>query len=312
MVATNLILSQKTAQDIDKRVARVLDGLGNPEPPLRLEDVRELLKLDVKFYTANDPGLMQEVVSRIRVAAVQVFSRPALLLEAIQKWSLKALYIPDRRRIMLDQSLPALKHRWNEAHEVGHSLLPWHEAMMHGDNEQTLSRHCHEHVEAEANHAAGRLLFLRDRFFSDARSVAPTIASIRQLKDRYGNTISTTLYRFVESMGSDRAIVGMMTDHPHPARRSVDHDPEFPCRHVIQSAAFQKQFGQLTEKELFAAIAQYCGAQRGGMLGQMELLLDDRNGGTHRFYFETFYNRYDALTIGVHLRPEPTSVSFIT
>lgn len=39
-MSKNKIISDKTAQDIDRRVARVINGLGNPEPPLRLEDVR--------------------------------------------------------------------------------------------------------------------------------------------------------------------------------------------------------------------------------------------------------------------------------
>lgn len=310
-MAKNLILSSKTADDIDKRVERVLRGLGSPEPPLRLEDIRELLKLDVKFFTANDPSFTQEMVSRIRVATVQVFQRPALLVEAIRKFSLKALYLPDRKRILLDDSQPKLKHRWNEAHEVGHSLLPWHESMMHGDNDHTLSVACHEQIEAEANYAAGRMIFLRDRFSDEARSVTPTIENIKSLNKRYGNTISSTLYRFVEAMGDEHTVVGLMTGHPHVSRRSADYDAENPCKHMIQSSAFHRAFGHLTEKELFVAITKYCGAQSGGMLGQMELLLDDRNGIAHRFYFETFYNRYDALTIGVHLRKEPTMVIFV-
>ena len=45
-MSKNHLIKEKTAHDIDQRVERVLRGLGNPEPPLRLEDVRELLKLD--------------------------------------------------------------------------------------------------------------------------------------------------------------------------------------------------------------------------------------------------------------------------
>lgn len=309
-MAKNLILSSKTANDIDRRVERVLQGLGNPEPPLRLEDVRELLKLDVGFYTADNPGIAREVVSRIRVATIQVFQRPTLLLDAIQKMSLKALFIPDQKRILLDGALPQLKHRWNEAHEIGHSLLPWHEAMMHGDNEHTLSRDCHEHVEAEANFAAGRLLFLRNRFADEARSSEASFKTISHLHKAFGNTLSTTLYRFVECVGEDKPIVGMITCHPHMDRRPLDHDPAKPCKYVVQSPAFNTQFGKITEIELFDALTQYCGGQRGGMLGQCELILNDNNGEQHRFYFETFYNRYDALTLGVYLQPEPVCVSF--
>lgn len=302
-MARNRVLSEKTAKDIDKRVERVLRGLGHPEPPLRLEDVRELLKLDLDFYTADDPGLLQETISRIRVAGVQVYKRPTLLIDVIRKASLQALYIPDRRRILLDASLPELKHRWNEGHEIGHSLLPWHEAIMLGDNSLTLTPACQEEVEAEANFAAGRLLFLRERFTEEARSLEPSIEAIQALKEVFGNTLSTTLYRVVESFGADRPLVGMISGHPHPIKRVKNFDPSSPCRHFIQSPAFRRHFGKILEVQLFRDVSGYCGAQGGGPLGEEELVLIDDNGDRHRFHFETFFNRYDALTLGKYLRP---------
>jgi hypothetical protein len=308
-MAKNVLLLHATRVDIDDRVERVLRGLGNPEPPLRLEDVRELLKLDFGYYTAKDPGLAHEAISRIRVATIQVFKRPTLILDAIRKFSLKALYLPDRKRILLDGDEPKLKHRWNEAHEVGHSLLPWHEEMMHGDNEHTLSRACMEQIEAEANFAAGRLLFLRDRFVEEARSSEPTLETIKQLRQRFGNTLASTLWRFVESVGDEQPVVGLMSCHPHPSREPVDYDPARPCKHFIQSAAFQARFGRLSEVEIFEAVRAYCGRQRGGILGQSELILTDDNGDGHRFAFETFYNGYDALTLGVYLSEKTTQVA---
>lgn len=303
-MARNLILSTRTSNDIDSRVERVLRGLGHPQPPLRLDDVRELLKLDLAFYTSNDPGLAREAISRIRVAAVQIYNRPTLILDAVKKFSLKALYLPDRKRIMLDSAVPLLKHRWNEAHEIGHSLIPWHQDMMHGDNESTVSRQCAEQIEAEANYAAGRLLFLRDRFVVEARSSSPSLQSVIDLKNIYGNTLSTTLYRFVESVGDETPVVGLMSCHPHVDRRPADFDPVRPCRHLIQSAAFNARFSRISEVELFNAVSTYCGRQKGGLLGERELILTDDNGDSHRFFFETFFNRYDALTLGVYLGAE--------
>lgn len=303
-MSKNRILSAKTAQDIDQRVERVLKGLGNPEPPLRLEDIRHLLKLDRRFYTTKDPSVVQETMSRIRVATIQIYERPTLILDAIKKFSLKALYLPDQKRILLDGDLPEKKHRWNEAHEIGHSLIPWHEDMMHGDNTHTLSTNCHEQVEAEANFAAGRMLFLQERFTDEARSFEPALASVRKLHGKFGNTMSTTLYRFVELAGEDRPIVGMITDHPHVSRRPANHDPAKPCRHFIQSPAFAARFSRMPEKDVFGAVAGYCGSQGGGPLGESELILTDDNGDQHRFYFETFFNRYDALTLGIYLKPE--------
>ena len=242
-MAKNRIISAKTASDIDSRVERVLRGLDHPEPPLRLEDVRELLRLDLVFYTADDPGVVHKAINRIHVAGIQVYKRPMLLVEAIRKSSLKALYLPDRKRILLDAVLPKLKHRWNEAHEIGHSIIPWHDDMTLGDNAYTLSRDCREQVEAEANFAAGRLLFLRERFTDEVCSVEPSIEAIRGLQKIFGNTLSTTLYRFVESAGVELPIVGMITGHPHVSRRSGDFDSSDPCRHFIRSPAFTRYFG---------------------------------------------------------------------
>jgi hypothetical protein len=308
-MAKNHLLKPKTAQDIDERVERVLRGLGNPEPPLRLADVRQLLRLDLGFYTADDPGVIREAVSRIRVATIQVFERPMLLLEAVKKWSLQALYLPDPRRILLDGSLPPLKHRWSEAHEVVHSLIPWHDDVMHGDNRHTLKPDCHEQVEAEANYGAGRLLFLRDRFTVEAKDLPLTIASVQSLNKGFGNTISSTLWRFVETAGVQRPLVGLITCHPHRSRRPADFDPAKPCRHCVQSLAFATRFSRIGERDLFQSIASYCGAQMGGPLGMSNLILMDDNGEEHVFQFETFFIKYrgsnpgEALTLGVYVRP---------
>ena len=302
-MAGNHTIFPKAANDIDRRVERILYGLDDPEPPLRLVDVRELLKLDREFYTADNPTVVKEVISRMRVAGIQVYKRPTLLIDAIKKSSLKALYLPDRKRILLDEALPKLKHRWNEAHEIGHSIIPWHHEVMLGDNRLTLSQDCQEHVEAEANFAAGRLLFLRDRLGDEAKSLEPSIATIQQLRKTFGNTLSTTLYRFVESVGDNLPIVGMITCHPHVSRRPETFDPLDPCRHFIRSLAFLQQFRTISEAQLFSALAGYCGAQRGGPLGGDDLLLTDDNGEHHVFYFETFFNQYDALTLGTYIQP---------
>jgi Zn-dependent peptidase ImmA (M78 family) len=308
-LAKNYLIKDKTAQDVDERVERVLRGLGNPEPPLQLDEVRELLKLDRAYYTADDPSLIRETVSRIRVATIQVYQRPMLLLDAIRKMSLQALYVPDRRRILLDGSLPPKKHRWSEAHEILHSLIPWHDDVMHGDNRHTLLPACHEQVEAEANYGAGRLLFLRDRFGAQARDLPPTIASVQTLNGDFGNTLSSTLWRFVETVGVQRPLVGMITCHPHPRHRPANFDPDNPCRHCIQSGGFAARFSRITERQLFEAVSSYCGPQLGGPLGMADLILMDDNGDEHVFTFESFFIKYkgpvagEALTLGVYARP---------
>lgn len=296
----NKIIRTKTRNDIDSRVERVLRGLGNPEPPLNLATVRELLKLDLGYYTANDPGILREATSRLRVAGKQILQRPGLLIDAIRKFDLRALYIPDQKRILIDSSQPELKHRWNETHEIGHSLLPWHDGAMLGDNKLTLLPNCHDQLEAEANFAAGRLLFLRDQFESQALDHAPTMNAVKALKPVFGNTYTTTFWRCIETWGSTVPVVGLISDHPHLVEREIDFDIAQPCKHFIRSDTFANQFGGTTARHLFGVIDSYCASRKGGPLGSTEIVLIDDNGDSHNFLFESYSFYHQVLTLGIY------------
>lgn len=302
----NIALGQRTIADIDGQVAKILRGLGNPEPPIDLRVVRDLLNLSRDYYSTTDDGLLRETFSRMTVAGKQVLLRPTLLSDAVRNLSLKALYLPDQKRILLDKDLPKLKHRWNEAHEIGHDIIPWHAGMMLGDTEQTLRPSCHEIMEAEANYAGGQLLFLGERFASEAIDSPPSINLIRQLSSGFGNTITSTLWRFVEQAHGGRPMVAAVTGHPHPSRRKPDFDFTSPCKYCVESPSFRERFGQFSEIDLFGLTVGYCGPQRGGLLGNSEVSLADRNGDLHIFEFETFFNGHEALTLGLWLRPNVT------
>ncbi len=301
-MAKNEILNARSAQDINEFVDRVHKGLGRPEPPLDLLAVRELLELDFSYYTKEDPGLMDEAISRIKVGAKRLFREPTLFLTAVKKLDLRAVFVPDGNRIFLDKGQPELKHRWTEAHEIGHSLIPWHRDSMMGDTDFTLTPTCHDTLEAEANYAAGRLLFMGDRFHTECADTEPSFDSINELRKRYGNTLSTTLYRSIDVWGATTPVLGLITDHPHPARRKDDFDEADPCRHFIQSPAFARCFSKLPQTTVFDEVVAYCNAKPGGPIGEADVLLTDDNGDQQVFRFQTFYNRYSALTLGIFQR----------
>lgn len=292
-------LRNLTAQDIDAQIDKILRGLGYPEPPLRIGDVRELLRLDTTFYVSTDASIFREMFSRAYVGAQQVFARPTLLADALSKFQLRALWVPDRKRILIDQNVPAIKHRWIEAHEVTHSVLPWHNDALFGDNEQTLAPHCHEQLEGEANYGAGRLLFLGSHFEAQAADSPASLALVRNLARTYGNTITSTLWRYVEQLGHERPLVALVSRHPTRPSRLGDE----PCRYFIRSNMFARHYPAITEQALLEAVEGYCVDRRQGDLGSAEVVLSDARGEQQIFAFETFYNGYDALTLGVYLRP---------
>lgn len=283
------LLSPRTASDIDGRVQKILDDLGNPEPPIDLPSVRELLQLDLGYYSSSNAGLLQEIVHKATIAGKQIVREPSRLLDLIQRWDLRALWIPDSREILLSSELPTSKQRWGEAHEIGHSILPWHEPITHGDARHTLSFACQAQLEMEANYVAGRLLFLSERFDEEVRSSPLRFDRILELSKRFGNTMTSTLWRVVESSATPS--FGLVSQHP----RADTHDLEI--RYFVRSPEFVARFENVTELEIFGHLTGTC-RRGGGPIGDTELPLQDLDGRMRPFRMETFFNGHHALTLG--------------
>src|SRR5438270_7345601 len=125
-------------RELDSQIARILRDLGNPPPPLKLNDVRSLLKIDLHYYKSTDPSLLQELTHRFRLLAQKTIPDIGKhLATALGKSKLNAFWVPQSRRILLDETVPEPKHRWIESHEISHSLADWHKDFLLGDNRYT-------------------------------------------------------------------------------------------------------------------------------------------------------------------------------
>jgi hypothetical protein len=296
-----MYLRSKTELEIDTLVGKIIRDVGNPDPPLRMEDVLDRLRLDRGYYSTKHDGYLRETIHKIKVAGRQILERPGLLVDAVKKLSLKALFLPDRKRILIDSELPPTKIRWAEGHEVIHSVIPWHDKLMHGDTKQTLTPACHIQIEAEANYGNGRLLFLQQKFRDHVNPGLITMDEIKELAGLFGNSITSTLWRTVETL--DFPAVGMISGHP--SRPPEGFDAANPCEYLIRSRSFAETFGNIDELELFNAVRAYCGWAKRGPLGADDVILKDANGEEHYFTFETFHNSYQALTLGLHKSRRP-------
>jgi hypothetical protein len=295
-----VFIGNKERIEINAQVEKVLRGLGNPEPPLNLDLVRELLRLDRQYYSTTDTSALREFASKIKIGAKQLFENPIEMWKIVQKAGLKALWVPAPRRILIDKDQPVKKHRWSESHEISHAITEWHQAFLFGDSSIELSISCQDQLEAEANYGAGQLLFLRDRFAKEAMQLEMSMATVKLLHHRFDNSYTCTLWRYVEQLGQKLPILGLVTCHPKQIPDG--HDMAAPCKYFIESSAFRLQFENVSEVEVFQAITRYCKNARGGTLGQDEIVLRDVNGDAHVFLFETFYNTYEALTLAYYVR----------
>jgi hypothetical protein len=297
-------VDEYSAEDIRTQVARVLRDLGNPEPPIRLEDVRDLLKLDLSYYSKTDLGLFDEFTHRVKVGGKRLFKKPGRMIEAVQKSGLRALLFQEDRRILIDDNVPLPKHRHIEAHEIVHDITPWHRDFLLGDNELTLNPQCHDIIEAEANYGAGQLLFLMERFAKEARDLELSWDSIQALKKRYGNTLTTTLWHIIKERNPSHPVVGLIGRHPlHPTIGAGPNGEDY--RHFIPSHGFKTFFPHITAPDIYQIVASYVDYRRKGPTGEALEPLVDVNGNIWEFRFESFCNSYDLLTFGIAIKRLP-------
>jgi len=289
-------------RDIRDQIDRILQDLGSPDPPLKLEDVRSLLSLDIQYYTSSDPGLVSELIHRFRLLVGKTIPDLGRHLQvALSKSKLCAFWIPAPARIMLDSDVPKPKHRWIEAHEVIHSIVPWHKKFLLGDNAQTLDPTCHAVLEAEANYGAGRLLFFNDRFGVEARDVDLSFKSIQLLKRRYGNSMVSTFWRIVEDRNPDEPVFGLISVHPHYPEIGSHGGPK-PWRYFIRSVAFARQFSKISPGAVFEIIKTHASHRRAGPIFAAEDVITDDLGAERVIELESFSTTHAVLTLGYATR----------
>ena len=126
----NLYLDPLTVRDIDTAVGKILRDLDNPEPPLRLEPVRELLRLDRQYYSSTETGVLQETVHRLRVAGQQLIQRPTLAVihrrtfeDKVRERTNRQIEPYDLRRCfsrwMESAGVPRIRRKMYMGHAVG-------------------------------------------------------------------------------------------------------------------------------------------------------------------------------------------------
>lgn len=279
-------MDKYSAREINERVEKILTEISISDPPIDLETVLEFLNIHRSYYDLTNPSLLQEISHRLKVGSIKITG-------IFHKIKLRGLWLPDDKKILICKNVPKIKKRWICAHEIGHKIVPWHKDFIFGDITETLDPEYHELLESEANYAASTLLFLGTRFSREARDYPPTLNSVFKLSKVYGNSITMTLRRFV-LFSTQEPMLGVVSK-PY----WEDNDGNL-CKYFIASSKFSTMFPAIKPDFVLNQIQTYTAKKSGGPIGQSELTFLDANGEAHIFYSESFYNRYDILTLIVY------------
>lgn len=284
-------MDNSTRREIDRVAWQTLRAAGITEPPVSVKALLEHLELSREFLDLQNPTFRDKMKHRIRV-----YGRK--LNQILKKISLRAVLFHDQNRIVVDETLPAVKRDWPSFHEASHKILVWHNPYFgYGDTAQTLNPDWHERLEAEANRGASALMFCGPVFTKESRDTKPEWAVIEKLKERYDKSFSTTLRRYIE-FGPKVPMV-MLTSTASWADQPSDQKTR--CRHFVPSPSFVEMFSEVTAEQLREQVDVNSKRRRGGLIADFTLCLKDDNGTKHEFRAESFFNSYYVQTLFVQL-----------
>ncbi len=160
------------------------------------------------------------------------------LLERFAQLRSKVLGALDLREhvIYLDRNLAVERQRLHHGHELGHSVLPWHEAAYFGDDRYTLDPETAEQLEAEATRFSVELLTGIDGFRDQAAEYRMGLGAPLDLAERWKLSRTVVIRRYVQSHGTACGLI-VIGRYPGPGGVKI--------LQATESAAFRSKYGRL-------------------------------------------------------------------
>ncbi len=189
--------------------------------------------------------------------------------------------------------------RLTQAHEIGHKIIPWHEAPLQLDDIERLLGQTYEQLEVEAYLAGGHLLFQGPRFHRQAMDYRVSIETPMVLADDFGASRHATIRYYVTHHPD---AVALLVAGVYPKR-----DGTIPVWRTVESPAFLRRFGCLAER-MGGSIAIERGdarplgdivhrAMTASEVAAKELWIPDLRGERKDFVAEAFCNTRNVLVM---------------
>jgi hypothetical protein len=205
-----------------------------------------------------------------------------------------------RERVALvDLSQCKPRARLTEAHEIGHQIIPWHEAAFQLDDEERLLGRTRDQLEREAYLAGGHLIFQGEHFWRRALDYQVSIGAPVALAPEYGASLHATIRYYV-------------LHHPDPvavlvAGRYQNSDGSVPVWESVDSPSFLAKFGMLAGRMadhlmIAGGDGQPLGdiamkAMSGEAVAAKDVVIPDITGERRLFNAEAFYNRHNLFVM---------------
>jgi hypothetical protein len=205
-----------------------------------------------------------------------------------------------RERVaFVDLSQCEPRARLTKAHEIGHQIIPWHQAAFQLDDEERLLGATHDKLETEAYLAGGHLIFQGQRFLKHALDYQVTIATPIALAPDYGASRHATIRYYVLHHPDAVALL--------VAGRYQHHDGAVPIWTSVESATFAAKYGNLADiMNGRLLIAGGTGKPLGDIARQAmttadvaakDLAIRDLRGDRRDFVAEAFYNQHNLFVL---------------
>jgi hypothetical protein len=204
-----------------------------------------------------------------------------------------------RERVALvDLSQCEPRARLTEAHEIGHQIIPWHQAAFQLDDEERLLGRTRDQLEREAYLAGGHLIFQGEHFWRRALDDQVSIGTPIALAAEYGASLHAAIRYYV-------------LHHPDPvavlvAGRYQNRVGSVPVWESVESPSFLAKFGMLADRMagqlMIGGDSQPLGdiamkAMSGTEVAAKDVIIPDINGERCPFIAEAFYNTFNLFVM---------------
>jgi hypothetical protein len=199
----------------------------------------------------------------------------------------------------VDLNQPVPRARLTKAHEIGHQIVPWHQAAFQLDDEERLLGNTHDQLEQEAYLAGGHLIFQGGHFWRRALDYRVSISTPLALADEYGASLHATIRYYVQH-------------HPDPvavlvAGRYPRCNGSVPVWGSVDSPPFLAKFGPLADRmagqlmidrgngQPLGDIAKE--AMSGAEVAAKNMTIPDIGGQQRPFIAEAFFNQHNLFVM---------------